>query len=234
MGEEDQSVTTHEMAELAVMRSKAYAFLSSIYNQLPDRNLAGWLKDEGAAALGALNSEGQDDLTAGLKLVKEYLRASADTAPDQIVNDLAVERTRLLRGIKPGYGPPPPYESVYRGTDATSMGQTGQEVLKCYAEAGVGLPADLRERPDYIGLELDFMRYLAGKEAQAWQEEKEDEALGWLEQERHFLVEHVVSWIPRFCNLMEQEAALDFYRGVARITKAFVLTEQERVAALMG
>jgi TorA maturation chaperone TorD len=152
---------------------------------------------------------------------------------DELRTGLAVERTRLLRGVKPGYGPPPPYESVYVGSDQGPLMQASVAVRQAYAEAGVGLPEEVKDQPDFIGLELDFMRHLTEKEAQAWAAADPEEALKVLEKERAFLEEHITRWIPRFCDVMHQEARLDFYRGIARMTKGFVLDEAQKVAELV-
>jgi TorA maturation chaperone TorD len=102
-----------------------------------------------------------------------------------------------------------------------------------YAEAGVGLPEEMKDQPDFIGFELDFMRHLTEKEAQAWADDDREEALGILERQRAFLKEHITRWIPRFCDVMAQEARLDFYRGIACMTKGFVLDEAKKVAELI-
>jgi TorA maturation chaperone TorD len=106
-------------------------------------------------------------------------------------------------------------------------------VATAYAEAGVGLPESVRDQPDYIGLELDFMRHLTEKEAGAWTEGNGEEALQVLEKERAFLKEHVARWIPLFCEVMDREARLNFYRGIARMTRGFVLDEVQKAVQLV-
>ena len=78
---------------------------------------------------------------------------------------------------------------------------------------------------DYIGLELDFLRYLSAKEAQAWRSGQEAQADQWREREEGFLRDHIVIWVPRFCDLMREDATLGFYQGLAAVTKGFVLSD---------
>ena len=78
---------------------------------------------------------------------------------------------------------------------------------------------------DYIGLELDFLRYLAGKQAQAWRSGQEAEADRLREREEGFLRDHIVTWVPGFCDLMREDAMLGFYQGLAAVTKGFVLSD---------
>lgn len=235
MNVQEEVITPQEMANLAEMRSKVYAFLGSIYTQIPDQAFVARLTDGSMTPLlDALTTEEMPgEIVDGLGLVKGYLAACREIPPEQVQTDLAVERTRLLRGIKPGYGPPPPYESVYVGSGQQPLMQAGVAVAKVYAEAGVGLSEEVHDQPDFIGFELDFMRHLTEKEAQAWADGNAEEALRVLEKEQAFLNKHITRWIPRFCDVMVREAQLDFYRGIARMTKGFVLDEAQRAAELV-
>jgi TorA maturation chaperone TorD len=112
--------------------------------------------------------------------------------------------------------------------------QASVAVRQAYAESGVDLPEEVRDQPDFIGFELDFMRHLTEKEAQAWSDGDHAEALVMLERQRAFLEEHITRWIPRFCDVMAREARLDFHRGIARMTKGFVLGEAQKVVELVG
>jgi TorA maturation chaperone TorD len=165
----------------------------------------------------------------GLGLMNEFVQASRGTTAEKLATSLAVERTRLLRGVKPGYGPPPAYESVYAGSAEKPEMRASVSVRQAYAEAGVGLPEEVRDQPDFIGFELDFMRHLTAQEAEAWKKGGQEEASNLLKAERAFLDDHLARWVPRFCDVMEKEARLDFYQGIARLTKGFVLDEAETV-----
>jgi TorA maturation chaperone TorD len=229
-------VSTDEWAGLAVSRSRVYGFLGAVYNRLPDEGFAESLSGPDLAGF-LLSLAGMEDLPEdmrkGLELIEGFVRDSEAKPVDELQTELAVERTRLLRGVKPGYRPPPPYESVYMASDRQPVMQASAAVRHIYAEAGVNLPEEVRDQPDFIGLELDFMRHLTDKEAQAWVDSDREEALRVLEKEQAFLEEHITRWIPRFCEVMDQEARLDFYRGIAHMTKGFVLDEAQKVAELV-
>jgi putative dimethyl sulfoxide reductase chaperone len=226
------TVSRQDLADLAQQRSQVYAFLSSLFTVLPSRTLVARLTNGELSLLLDTISSAQDtpsEIRKGIHLIQEYLVSIATVSPDQVEIDLAVERTRLLRGIKPDYGPPPPYESVYRGTASQMVSQTLLEVQRAYSEAGVGIPESVHEPVDYIGLELDLMRHLASREAAAWRSDEEDQALSWLAQQRAFCGDHLRLWIPEFCDRMAEQATLGFYQGVARITKGFVVSDHERI-----
>jgi putative dimethyl sulfoxide reductase chaperone len=217
---------TGRRAALAGYRSRVYAVLAAAYNSLPDESFA--------ANLATLDTGGRDwpsDLREGIRLIEGFSRACERRPVKELATELAVERTRLFRGLKPGCGPPPPYESVYLSLDGQPQMQATAAVARSYAEAGVGLPEGLREQPDYIGLELDFMRHLTQKEARAWAERNRDEAARIAEQERSFLEEHLARWVPRFCEVMDGASRFDYYRGIARMTGRFVQDEARSARA---
>ena len=231
-----ESMSAEEWAALATSRSRVYGFLGAVYNRLPDKGFAESLSGPDLAGFLSSLAETEDlpgDVREGLRLIEGFVRDSAARPVDELETELAVERTRLLRGVKPGYGPPPAYESVYVGSDQGPLMQASVAVRQIYAEAGVKLPEEVRDQPDFIGFELDFMRQLTEEEAQAWADDDQEEALVILGRQRAFLEEHITRWIPRFCDVMVQEARLDFYRGIACMTKGFVLDEAKKVAELV-
>lgn len=224
-----------DLSALATARSRVYGFLGAVYNRMPDEHFAASLSSpELAAFLSSLGGEEDvpEDMREGLRLIQAFIQASKGVPVEELKTSLAVERTKLLRGIKPGYGPPPPYEGVYAPTAQEALGQAMMNVKNIYAESGVVLPEEIHDQPDFIGFELDFMRHLTEKEADAWAAENNEEVMRITEKERAFLDEHILRWIPRFCDLMLQEAQLDFYRGVARLTKGFVMGEAHTTAEL--
>ncbi len=229
-------ITSQEMAELATSRSRVYGFLGALYNRIPDEPFAASLSSPELG--GFLSSLGQtdaapEDMRAGLFLVQAYITAVAGRSIEELTTELAVERTRLLRGIKPGYGPPPPYASVYlaRAEAQNMLAMAG--VRNIYAESGVALPENIHDQPDFIGFELDFMRHMTETEASAWAADDRVEVAQILAKEQSFVLDHIVEWVPRFCDLMLEDAKLDFYRGIARLTKGFVQSESQTIAALL-
>jgi TorA maturation chaperone TorD len=226
------AVTFLERAELAQQRSAVYAFLSSIFMVLPDQGFVGRLKDgRFGTLLDTLSAEDvPSDIETGVRLIQEYLTSIETVPADRVETDLAVERARLVRGIKPGYGPPPPYESVYRGTADSGMSQILLQVKRSFSDAGVSVPESVHESADYIGLELELMRYLADQEAQAWRGGDEAQAREWRDKQKTFLTDHLVVWVPRFADRMAEDAALGFYQGVAAIMKGFVMSDHAHLA----
>ncbi|MFQ6126871.1 MAG: molecular chaperone [Candidatus Heimdallarchaeota archaeon] len=233
----NELITASQLSELADARSKIYGWLSSIYLKIPDRNFVKILMGKNFNVHLASLSHSADlpeEMRDGIKIVEDFIERSKDKSLEELRDGLAVEHTRLFRGVKRLYGPPPPYESVYVEKGLV-MGESTAKVKKKYAEAGISLADDLKgEPPDYIGFELDFIRYLCSEEAEAWRESRRDVALKYLNMESRFLYEHLMRWVPKFCDIVVDETKLDFYRGMAKITKGFIDFDYSRADAFIS
>ena len=225
-----ETLNGEEWATVAQSRASLYGFLGAVYNRRPDDQFAQGILGSALAdfVAGVANEEELSaEMREGVDLIDRFIGASEGTPTEELMTQLGVERTRLVRGVKPGYGPPPPYESVYSSQMHETETHRLAAVLNAYAAADAIMPKDVHDQPDYIGLELDFMRHLCMKEGEAWAAGDEDAACEFIGRERSFLDEHIAPWVPRFCDVMADEAKLDFYRGIALITKAFVDQEIE-------
>ena len=207
---------------LAEMRSRVYWLLSTFYLKKPDREFLRELKQKLPENVG-------DEFTEAIELIKKSL----DDDLDELAERLAIEFTRLFRGIKKGYSPPPPYESVYRGENRV-MGEATLAVMKFYNEAGFGIIEEEEGPQDYIGVELKFMSLLCYREMRAWEERNVEKARKYMELERRFLREHILQWIPTFCQVVEAEAKEQFYVGVAKLTRRFVEIDAENLEKLIS
>lgn len=230
---EEEPLDMKEWAAIAATRSQVYGFLGALYCRLPDEQFVdGMGTPEMATFLDAL--EQADDLPEevreGAALIRRFTANAQNEPTDALKTKVNVERTRLFRGVKPGYGPLPPYESVYADPAKDIDPFPIAAVAKIYADAGVVLPKDRCDQPDYIGFELDFMRHLCAKESAAWERGDQDEAVRLLAQENAFLNDHLVTWVPRFCDEMIKDAKLDLYQGIARLTRGIVLDESHTSA----
>jgi TorA maturation chaperone TorD len=232
-----ESVTFEEFRQLAQSRSKFYGFLSSLYVRIPnDEFVANLFGDKLRSFLPSVasSSEVPVEMKEGMRMIQEFAQQTKDHPRNKLKEDLGVDWTRLLRGLKPGYGPPPPYESVYSESSQQDGGLTIGDVLKTYRETGVDISEKAGERPDFIGVELDFMRYLTEKETEGWSQSAHTEGVKHLKTEENFLTKHLTQWVPRFCDKMLTEARTDFYKGVARLTKGFLTLEGENIGGYIA
>lgn len=89
----------------------------------------------------------------------------------------------------------------------------------------------VHEPPDYICVELDFMKEICLKEQDQWR--SEGDVLMVIATEEAFLTEHLGSWVGEFCQRVEKHALTDFYRGLALILEAVVLTDMQYMGKLL-
>ncbi|GMR21105.1 MAG: hypothetical protein BMS9Abin36_1704 [Gammaproteobacteria bacterium] len=196
-------ISDQDNLSLAQQRSQSYWFVAELFLRRPDeaflKSLADNFKQADQAALA------KNDAMA---LLQSSLRLT-DLSP------LGMEYTRLLRGIKQDYGPPPPYESLYR--ENRLLGETTLAVLHHYQQAGYGEVEESVGPQDHIGAELKFMALLCHDEVTAWQQGKTSEAMTIRAAQLAFLAQHLLLWVPNYCDHLQQEARVSFYDAVAKL-----------------
>lgn len=222
-----------ELAALARYRSQVYGLLAWLFLERRGSELAARLAQpdvrESILALD-LPVEAWAEAAQGWELLKKYLARAQALPAAKVADELGVDRTRLLGGLAEEYGPPPPYETMYRGESRTLMGPVAQEVARFYNEAGFQVAEEIHEPPDHVGVELDFMAALAAREAGAWEEGDQEKALAWQERQRKFLEAHLGQWMPQLCERLVGAAATDFFRGVAYLAWGWVKTDASWLA----
>jgi TorA maturation chaperone TorD len=100
-------------------------------------------------------------------------------------------------------------------------------VEEFYRKCGLVLRDDLRILPDHFGMELEFMGYLAGREAEAGLKEDEEEAMKWSGLQSEFFQEHIGKWAFGFLEDMAKYAFHPFYKGIGSLTFKFLEGEKE-------
>jgi TorA maturation chaperone TorD len=207
---------------VARQRSSIYGLLAAVYRQEVTADLLHQVKDP--QFLGVLS-----DL--GLQLASDYLQKPQE----ELLSDLAVEYARLFLG--PGQHISP-HESVHHqrgdGQSGLLWGESTAEVKRFIESTGLSYSSEYTGLPDHISVEFEFMQQLTLREEQAWREEDEDGALDCLRTERKFIEEHLVRWVPFFCDKVTREAELPFYREMAALTKNFIEFEREEVEGYAG
>lgn len=124
------------------------------------------------------------------------------------VNDIKEDFTRLLWGPE---APLQPYEGLYVYDEKEGpaiWGSTSQAVLQKYASAGLAIQEGLAYPPDHIAIEFIFVSYLM-------ENQLVDELIDFFEN-------HIMKWVPRFCEQLEGEASTEFFKDIARVTKEII------------
>ena len=142
--------------------------------------------------------------------------------------------TKYVRAFDAGFPEPPcpPYEGVY-AEKATKM-ETMMEVSEFYRHFGLIMNQSMgkRELPDYLCAELEFMHFLALKEAQAGEGNQAELLNGYILAQKDFLERHFINWFPKFHEKVLGVHDLPFYPDLARITLRYINSEYGRVSKL--
>lgn len=115
----------------------------------------------------------------------------------------------------------PPYGSVYIEKQRQVMGDSTMQVLQRYREAG--LSVDVKEAPDHIAIELEFMHYLCMKEAEAESAGDGQGAEKYRELQNQFF-HQALCWVPQFCSTIRQGSNSPFYTDLANCLERFMTT----------
>lgn len=132
--------------------------------------------------------------------------------------ELLVEYARLFVG--PFELAAPPYGSVYLEENGRLMGNSTLAVQRKYQEAG--LAQEIKEAPDHIALELEFLHYLCCMEAETVANNLPAQAEEWTAKEAEFMRRLLRPWVPAFCEKIRQGTTTGFYSAVADCLENFV------------
>jgi TorA maturation chaperone TorD len=215
------------LTDVAKARASFYAFLSIHFTELPDESFAAALRNqEFDRVLEELElSKGvHPEIAGGASLMRAYLKIARSIDDGELAKRLGKDRTRLYRGVSPHHGPVPPYEALWIGRDKES--RVLQEMAGIYGQSGFVLKAHVRERLDYIGIQMNYLERLVMDEVSAREADDKEMVDRVLGQEREFIWNHLGKWVPKFVLSALDHAPIDFYRGHLHMLKGFI--EQEK------
>jgi putative dimethyl sulfoxide reductase chaperone len=210
-------------AGIAAGRAAFYDLLVAVFRHLPDRDLLMRIERGEFQEFFARCCElGNGRLDSGVDLLNSYQGSIRGRAEGEVLTELSVDRTKMLRGT--GHEDlKPPYEGLY--TRKQSMGDSVLEARRSYRKAGLMPDETVHESPDYLCVELDFMKQLCLREQNQWcQNGRVKETIT---QEEEFLREHLGTWVGDFCRAVGKHGLTDFYKGFSLILDAFVSMDKE-------
>lgn len=170
----------------------------------------------------------------GLELPESFFadaRANVSEDPEFLLHALRAEATRLFVGA-----PEPacsPYEGVWRAADdgvqaLLFVNPHSMAVERFCRSCGLGQPQGTNEPLDHAATELELLQYLASLEAGIVEPAPESPASSDLPggspaaAYEQFMVDHVLTWMPRFADAVAAETRLPFFRAAARLLAAFL------------
>ncbi|WP_088188000.1 MULTISPECIES: molecular chaperone TorD family protein [unclassified Desulfosporosinus] len=178
-----------------------------------------------------LNPHFQGQLNSGLPDVegKEELLSSLSQAADKpgYFKEVQLDYDALF--IVPGTKLIFPYESCYThrnidGTFGRLWQEPAQNMYRILKEWEIQFAEGWDLIPDHIAIELSFMGNLCQLVTARQANEEERQRL--LEWQKKILANHLSLWVYELLDNMENKAETAFYRGVAKLLRAFLREEE--------
>jgi DMSO reductase family type II enzyme chaperone len=123
-------------------------------------------------------------------------------------------------------GPPCPlYGGVYIGDRMKIM----EDATRFYNFFELHLSPEMRELPDHITTELEFLHYLTFRETEAHQRGNDPGSL--LRAERDFLARHLCRWIPKMQARLGKQTTYPFFPALVGFAAGFFDADRAYAAA---
>ena len=221
--EEQDGFQQPGFADLATFRQGAYRLLAA-WLLYPDESVV-----EIAADAGRFLRQ-YDELTAQLAAGgswRTFLEA-CEAIDIGATAELQSQYMQLFGGSG-GYPAIALCESGYvRSSDAVAM--VSSDVVKSYRDGGVAL--SIREVPDHLAVELEYLSILCGQEASAWVEDW-DRVRPVLERELRFVRDHLTRWAPAVAQQVAERGTSELYQRHLRAAADLCAGDSALIAAMM-
>lgn len=205
-------------------RARVYALLSRCYEKELDAAFATELSE--AARVESDDAVLADGFAA--------LQADVAACDSEQLEMLAVVFDRVFFGMGPRTVQKAfPYESVYTSDGGLMMQDAYSKVLNLYREAQFAKNPDFTEPEDHLAVELAFMVRLCERAVEALRAGDEAAAEVALAQQRAFLQEHLLNWVPAFARDMKASAEDGFYAHLATFTESYLHADAEALAEVV-
>ncbi len=158
---------------------------------------------EGAALAPFETLFGKSGHPAAADLGRLQTAVGAFNDPDSLCEHLEQAYVRLFVSHHGGISAPL-YQSCYEGQNATLMGPAALDMRARLERRGLNVSADLREPPDHLAIELEYLYFLLEK---GWREGDH----GLLREAAEFSSAVMLPWLTRFNRRLAGETECCFY-----------------------
>lgn len=213
----EERFESEDMIKTAKQRSNIYGLLAVIFSAEVKKPLLQHMKNpEFISVLSSMGTELGDDFL--------------NRPEDDLIEDLAIEYTRLFLGPGKHISPHESMHHERHDGDWGSFWGADTVAVKQFIEAsGLKYNPGYTGMPDHISVELELMQQAAVREVQAREVNDSEGVLYCLDIQKKFAEEHLLQWIPVFCDKIISEAEMPFYREIAKLTKYFMEYDNEKI-----
>ena len=125
----------------------------------------------------------------------------------------------------------PTWETAYSASDVIQQSQRMADIAGFYRAHGLQLGGAARERPDHIATELEFLSFMARKEAVAIEALGPEQVDEWRRTQVHFLADHLGCWGPALGRRIQRLAQGSVYAPVGALLTAWLEAEMAALDA---
>lgn len=123
------------------------------------------------------------------------------------------------------------YETEFGLPHEFRQSQELADLAGFYRAFGFNVGGPVRERPDHLAVELEFMHILALKEAWAHEHGVAEQAEVCADAQRKFLEDHLGRWLAPLAASLARSAEAGPYVALARFAADFIRSDAERLGA---
>ncbi|WP_048600915.1 TorD/DmsD family molecular chaperone [Rubeoparvulum massiliense] len=223
-------VGSQSYVPLLETRIDAYHLLRQLFIQEPTRELLQSLVKEDSMATFPFQAENAM-IAEGITKVRSFMQEH-DLLKEATFEHLHWDYTRMFVG--PYRLPAPPWESAYMSQEGLLFQKEMLDVRQAYLRYEL-LPEHYgHEADDHLGLELDFMYQLSVLAWQANEAGDQQKLVRLLHDLQSFIHEHLLKWVPHFCEKMYKNAETQFYQGIALLLHGFLILDTEALQQLLA
>ena len=209
------------LSESAKQRGQTYWWLSELFLAAPDPAATEALRARAAEASSSPEEFAFKDHLSEMAVALSHVTPAA----------LGVEHARLFAGLSESYGPAPPFESMHAGVPV--QGDSIPSMVDAYRAAGferIDVPAVPQ---DHLAVELRFMALLTAQESAAWNVRDWEQLQVVLARQQTFLDDHLLPWVPAYCERIATETREPFFAAMARVTAETLALDRENIDDLL-
>lgn len=170
-------------------------------------------------------------ISRGARLLDTWLESVSQDSMTESVD--ALQREWLLLFVGLGMPLAPCWESFYREEGSVLFSDKTLAVRSWFRRYGLESEKKGSEPDDHLGLMLSFLRHLIELELEALDEVDDQKAKEIASEQKTFISEHLLSWIPKWYMLTKDHAQSQYYQGIADLVFGITTSYVERFGYIL-
>lgn len=231
---EASNTTGHIEEQVAVEdvlagRASFYRMLSSIYYLELKQEQIDSIAEQDFSAF----TSGDPLFDEGMADIRRYLKRRNSSTRQEMAVDYA--RNILGMGARSKDDRTAmPYESLFTSESRLLMQDSRDEVFRAFKKSRLKLADGVDVPEDHLSFMFEYLAIMSDRAIEALKDDSLEEAHVNLSIQQTYMEEHLLNWIDDFCRALLASASTPFYRGVAKVTQAFVHSDADTVEEMLA